>query len=51
LKAKSVDRAAKITDSNLACADVRLLNGERLNGFLREANLRQPVCERLVRTA
>ncbi len=51
LKAKSLNPDAAITDSNLACADVRLPDGERLDDFLREAGFDQPIYERLVRAA
>jgi hypothetical protein len=49
LKAKELNRDAIITDSNLACADVLALNGERLNKFLQEMNFTKPAYERLVR--
>jgi hypothetical protein len=51
LKAKSFNPDAAITESNLACADVRLPDGERLDDFVREAGFEQPVYERLVRAA
>jgi hypothetical protein len=49
LKAKSLHKKAKISDSNLACADVRPLNGARLGTFLREARFTRPIYERLIR--
>lgn len=49
LKAKTLNPKARITDSNLACADVRPLNGARLGTFLREARFTRPVYERLIR--
>ena len=49
LKAKSLNPRCKLTDSNLACADVLLLNGARLNTFLAESGFTRPVYERLVR--
>jgi len=48
LKARSLNREAHLTDHNLACADVLLLNGSRLSSFLEEAKL-GPIYERLVR--
>lgn len=49
LKAKALNPQARITDSNLACADVRPLDGARLGTFLREARFSRPVYERLIR--
>jgi len=49
LKAKALNPKARITDSNLACADVLPLNGARLGTFLREAHFSRPVYERLIR--
>ncbi|MCL4487038.1 MAG: BREX-1 system adenine-specific DNA-methyltransferase PglX [Chloroflexi bacterium] len=49
LKAKELDKDAAITDSNLACADVLALNGERLNAFVREMNFNKPAYERMIR--
>lgn len=49
LKAKGLNPQARITDSNLACADVLPLNGKRLGTFLREAGFSRPVYERLIR--
>jgi hypothetical protein len=49
LKAKSLNPEARITSSNLACADVLPLNGARLGSFLREAHFSRPVYERLIR--
>ncbi len=49
LKAKSLNPRARITASNLACADVRPLNGPRLGAFLREAHFSRPIYERLIR--
>jgi len=49
LKAKSLNRQARITDSHLACADVLPLNGARLGAFLRDAHFSRPLYERLVR--
>lgn len=51
LKAKSLNPDVAITGSNLACADVRLLNGERLDALVREAGFDRPIYERLVRAA
>jgi hypothetical protein len=51
LKAKSLNPIAAITGSNLACADVRLLDGDRLNALVREAGFDRPIYERLVRAA
>jgi len=49
LKAKTLNPKARITGGNLACADVRPLNGARLGTFLREARFTRPVYERLIR--
>ncbi|MFZ5915468.1 MAG: Eco57I restriction-modification methylase domain-containing protein [Chloroflexota bacterium] len=49
LKAKALNPQARITDSHLACADVRPLNGARLGAFLRQARFSRPVYERLMR--
>jgi len=49
LKAKSLNPETRIADSNLACADVRPLNGARLGTFLREAHFTRPIYERLIR--
>jgi len=49
LKAKSLNPKARITDSNLACADVCPLDGARLGTFLREAHFTRPIYERLIR--
>ena len=49
LKAKSLNKHARITDSHLACADVLPLNGARLGTFLREMRF-SPLIERLIRT-
>jgi hypothetical protein len=49
LKAKSLNPTTAITESNLACADVSLPNGERLDALVREAVFDRPIYERLVR--
>lgn len=49
LKAKSVNKDAVITDHNLACADVLLLNGPRLAEFLEDSKFTRPIYERLIR--
>ncbi len=49
LKAKALNKNARITDSHLACADVLPLNGSRLGTFLREAQF-SPLTERLIKT-
>ncbi|KFD42341.1 hypothetical protein HY02_00365 [Peptococcaceae bacterium SCADC1_2_3] len=49
-KARSFNRTALLRNSNLACADVLLLNGERLEGFLREMHLSHPIYERIIKT-
>lgn len=49
LKAKSVNKDAVITDHNLACADVLLLNGSRLAEFLEDSKFTRPIYERLIR--
>lgn len=47
-KAKHMDKDSKITDHNLACADVLPLNGARLGSFIKEMQFR-PIYERLLR--
>lgn len=49
LKAKELNKDAALTASNLACADVLALNGERLNAFIKEMNFERPAYERLIR--
>ncbi len=49
LKAKELNKDATLTASNLACADVLALNGERLNAFIREMGFERPAYERLIR--
>lgn len=49
LKAKALNPQARITDSNLVCADVLPLDGARLGAFLREAHFTRPIYERLIR--
>lgn len=49
LKAKALSPQAHITDSNLACADVLPLDGDRLGTFLGEARFTRPIYERLIR--
>jgi len=49
LKAKSYNPDIRITESNLAVADVLPLNGARLGAFLREAKFTRPVYERVIR--
>jgi hypothetical protein len=48
LKARSLNPDATITESNLACADVRFPNGNRLDALVREAGFDRPIYERLV---
>jgi hypothetical protein len=49
LKARALDRNAKIRAANLACADVLLLNGARLDAFLEEMAFSRPIYERVIR--
>ena len=49
LKAKELNKDATLTASNLACADVLALNGDRLNAFIREMQFQRPAYERLIR--
>ncbi|MGQ9910665.1 MAG: BREX-1 system adenine-specific DNA-methyltransferase PglX [Candidatus Flexifilum sp.] len=48
LKAKALNKNARITDSHLACADVLPLNGARLGAFLGEMRF-SPLIEGLIR--
>jgi len=50
LKAKSLNKNAKITESNLACADIMLLDGHRLEVFLKEMAFTRPVYGRVIRS-
>ncbi|MCX5977684.1 MAG: BREX-1 system adenine-specific DNA-methyltransferase PglX, partial [Coprothermobacterota bacterium] len=47
LKAKSVNPNVRFIDSHLACADVLLLNGPRLESFLAEKGKGRPVFARI----
>jgi hypothetical protein len=49
LKAKAYRKDAKITQSNLACADILPLDGEHLSAFLKETKLTDPLYERILR--
>ncbi len=49
IKAKSLNPKATIRRSNLASADVLLLNGERLDAFLQAMRFTRPVYERVIR--
>lgn len=49
LKAKSVNPSARIQQSNLVCADVLLLDGERLDAFLKAMRFTRPIYERIIR--
>jgi len=49
LKAKGYRKDTKITESNLACADIMPLDGEHLAAFLKETNLTDPLYERILR--
>ncbi len=49
LKAKALNREAAITASNLACADVLLLNGPRIDEFLKEMAAGKPVFSRVIK--
>ncbi len=51
LKAKSLNRNAEITASNLACANVLLPPDDRLDELVGKASLGHPVYERLLRAA
>jgi hypothetical protein len=50
LKAKKFNPKTNIIESNLACADVLLLNGTRLEDFLKKMRFTYPVYERVIRT-
>jgi type I restriction-modification system DNA methylase subunit len=49
LKAKSCNPEAKITESHLACAELRLPEDARLEAFLRASKFTLPVYERIIR--
>ncbi len=49
LKAKSLSPSTRIEQSNLACADVLLLNGKRLDEFLKAMQFSRPIYERVIR--
>ena len=48
-KAKSLNPQSDVRQSNLACADVLLLNGARLDAFLQEMGFSRPIYERLLK--
>ncbi|MBW2308569.1 MAG: N-6 DNA methylase [Deltaproteobacteria bacterium] len=50
LKAKTLNKKAEIKHSNLACADILLLDGERLEDFLKEMAFTRPVYGRVIRS-
>lgn len=49
LKAASLNSRVTIRHSNLACADILLLNGNRLNAFIEASHFSRPIYERLIR--
>lgn len=49
LKAKRLNPQAVIRQSNLACADVLLLDGKRLDAFIKEMRFSRPIFERIIR--
>jgi len=49
LKAKSLNPKASLRESNLACADVSLLNESNLGEFLQKMSFNYPVYEKLIR--
>lgn len=49
LKAKTKNKDALITSSNLACAEVLPLDGEKLNQFIEETTFSHPLIPRLLR--
>lgn len=48
LKAKFLNPEAEIKESMLACADVHMLGGERMDKFIAEAKLDRPVYKRIL---
>lgn len=50
LKAKTANPQVRLRESNLACADVQLINGARLDAFLHDARFSRPVYDRVVRS-
>jgi len=49
LKAKTKNPAAEITSSNLACAEVLPIDGEKLDQFIEKTSFSHPVIPRLLR--
>ncbi|WIG59043.1 MAG: hypothetical protein OJF49_001790 [Ktedonobacterales bacterium] len=49
LKAAALNPHVTIRHSNLACADVLLLNGKRLDAFIDTAKFSRPIYERVIR--
>jgi len=49
LKAKSVNKDTRITESNLACCDVLQFDDVRLSDFLNEMNFSSPLYDRIIK--
>ncbi|MBI4586092.1 MAG: BREX-1 system adenine-specific DNA-methyltransferase PglX [Planctomycetes bacterium] len=50
VKAKTFNPKAEIKDSNLACADILLINGERIDEFLSEMKFAVKVHEKVIKS-
>lgn len=50
LKAKSKNKEIHLQQSNLACANIHLIDGERLEEFLKNAGLETPIYRRIFTT-
>ena len=48
IKAKSMNPVAKLTENKLACADIHMLNSDRLRQFLEEVGIEQPTYRRIL---
>ena len=49
LKTKPLDAKAEIREDNLACADVLLLNGAKLDDFVKSVGLERPIYHRILK--
>ena len=49
LKAKTINPKASLQESNLACANIHMINGERLENFLKQMQLdKRPIYKRIL---
>ena len=48
LKAKTLNPKANLTESRLACADIHMLDGDRLQQFLEQTGVERPIYRRIL---